>query len=177
MNEYRDGILLFDLTDQKVWSKAVKDTTGLKNYYEKNKANYMWDTRLDASIFSTKDPKVAQKVKNFLKSGLADNDILKEINTDSIKKVTLETGKYSRKDNKYIDGINWVPGIANDITTDTATVIIRVKSVIKPEPKTLNEARGLITADYQNYLEKIWIDFLKIKYPVVVNKDVLSQIK
>jgi peptidyl-prolyl cis-trans isomerase SurA len=177
MNEYRDGILLFDLTDQKVWSKAVKDTTGLKNFHEKNKADYMWDTRLEASIFTMKDPKTAQKVRNFLKSGLADEAVLKEVNSDSVKKVTFESGKYSRKDNKYIDAITWVPGIANDITSDSSTVIIRVKNVLKPEPKSLNESRGLITADYQNYLEKIWIAYLKTKYPVIVNKDVLSQIK
>ena len=177
MNEYRDGILLFDLTDQKVWSKAVKDTTGLKSFYEKNKANYMWDSRLEASVFTLKDPKLAQKVRNFLKSGLTDDAVLKEVNTDSVKKVTVENGKFSRKDNKYIDAITWTPGIANDIVTDSCTVIVRVANVLKPEPKSLNEARGIITADYQNYLEKIWIEYLKIKYPVVVNKDVLSQIK
>ncbi|MFL5752939.1 MAG: peptidylprolyl isomerase, partial [Bacteroidia bacterium] len=43
LQEYRDGILLFELTDRKVWSKAVKDTSGLKEFYEKNKNNYLWD--------------------------------------------------------------------------------------------------------------------------------------
>ena len=57
MNEYRDGILLFELTDEKVWSKAVKDTTGLEAYYEKNKTNFMWDTRVNATIYTCKDKK------------------------------------------------------------------------------------------------------------------------
>jgi len=177
MNEYRDGILLFDLTDQKVWSRAVKDTNGLKSYYQDHKNNYMWDERLDASIYTIKDPKMAQKVRNFIQSGLKDDAILKEMNVDTAKVVTVETGKYSKKDNKYIDAITWKPGISDDIPANPGVVIVNVNKVLIPDNKTLNEARGLVTNDYQNYLEKIWVDYLRHKYTVTVNKDVLAQIK
>jgi len=177
MNEYRDGILLFDLTDQKVWSKAVKDTTGLKAFYEKNKTNYMWETRIDASIYKLKKGNNIEKVKNFIKSGLADADILKEINTDSTQVLTIESGKFSKRDNKFLDGIAWVTGFSNDIVSDSTTQFIYIRKVLKPEPKALNEARGLITADYQNYLEKEWIKTLRTKYSVVVNREVLAKIK
>jgi peptidyl-prolyl cis-trans isomerase SurA len=180
MTEYRDGILLFNLTDEKVWSKAVKDTTGLKEFYEKNKSNYMWDTRLSATIFTLQNPKLAQKVKNFIKSGLSEEDIMKEVNTDSLKVLTFESGKFSKKENKFIDSIAWVPGISREFNVDPATsaiVFINVKQILKPEIKNLNEARGLITADYQNYLEKLWIQYLRQKYPVVLHKDVLVKIK
>jgi peptidyl-prolyl cis-trans isomerase SurA len=177
MTEYRDGILLFDLTDQKVWSKATKDTTGLKDFYEKNKTNYMWGDRLDASIYTLRDPKQAQKVRNFLQSGLSDADLLKEINIDTTKNLKIESGKYSRKENKYIDAIAWAPGLANNIPADPGVVIINVRKVLGPEIKTLNEARGLITNDYQNYLEKVWVEQLRQKYTVNVNKAVLAKIK
>lgn len=180
MTEYRDGILLFNLTDEKVWSKAVKDTTGLKEFYEKNKSNYIWDTRLSATIFTLQNPKLAQKVKNFIKSGLSEEDIMKEVNTDSLKVLTFERGKFSKKENKFIDSIAWVPGISREFKVDPATsaiVFINVKQILKPETKNLNEARGLITADYQNYLEKIWIQYLRQKYPVMLHKDVLVKIK
>jgi peptidyl-prolyl cis-trans isomerase SurA len=177
MTEYRDGILLFDLTDQKVWSKATKDTTGLKNFYESNKNNYMWDERLDATIYTLRNPKLAQKVRNFLQSGLADDALLKEINVDTTKNLKIESGKYTRKENKYIDAVNWAPGISNDIPADPGIVIVKVRNVLPAEVKTLNEARGLITNDYQNYLEKIWVEYLHNKYTVTVNKDILSRIK
>jgi len=177
MGEYRDGILLFDLTDQKVWSKAVKDTVGLEAFYQKNKNNYKWDTRLDASIYTITDAKAVQKVKNFIKSGLSDNDLLKEVNTDSVQVVTVESGKFSRKDNKLIDSIPWTPGFSNDIVKTGTTVFVNVQKILKPQIKELNEARGLITADYQNYLEKEWIASLRAKYPVEVKKDVLAKIK
>ncbi|MDP4281425.1 MAG: peptidylprolyl isomerase [Bacteroidota bacterium] len=177
MTEYRDGILLFDLTDQKVWSKAVKDTVGLKNFYEQNKNSYMWGPRVEATIFTVKNAAQAQKVRNFLKTGLKEEGILKEMNTDSLKVITFETGKYSRKDNKYVDEVSWVPGISNDIRIDSGIIIVNIKKVLNPEPKSLNEARGLITSDYQNYLEKAWIQKLRDKYPVVVNKNVLAKLK
>ena len=177
MTEYRDGILLFDLTDQKVWSKAVKDTVGLKEFYQKNKNNYMWETRLDASIYTVKEPKMVQKVKNFITSGLSDTDLLKEINTDSLKILTIESAKFSKKENKLIDSVAWKPGFSGDIITSGSTVFINVRKVLKPEIKELHEARGLITADYQNYLEKEWILALRAKYPVEVKRDVLAKIK
>lgn len=177
MTEYRDGILLFDLTDQKVWSKATKDTNGLKDFYELHKSNYKWEERLEASIYTIKNPSLAQKVRNFINSGLADDAILKEINVDTAKNLKIESGKYSKKENKYIDAVNWGPGLSNDIPANPGIVIVNVKKIVPPQNKTINEARGLITNDYQNYLEKIWVDYLKAKYKVTVNKEILSQIK
>ena len=177
MNEYRDGILLFDLTDQKVWSRATKDTTGLKNFYESHKNNYMWEERLEVTIYTIKDQKLAQKVRNFLLSGLTDDALLKEINIDTTKNLKIESGKYSRKENKFIDAVTWAPGLSNDIPANPGVVIVNARKVIPPEVKTLNEARGLITNDYQNFLEKIWVEYLRNKYTVVVNKDILSHIK
>jgi len=177
LSEYRDGILLFDLTDQKVWSKAVKDTTGLKTYYQKNKKNYMWDTRLNASIYTVKNPGLTEKIKAMILSGSADADILKAMNSDSLQVVTIESGKFSRNENKIIDSIPWTPGLSGDLQIDGATVFVYVRKKLKPETKELNEARGLITADYQNFLEKEWIASLRAKYPVVINKEVLEKIK
>ncbi|MBL7138109.1 MAG: peptidylprolyl isomerase [Bacteroidales bacterium] len=177
MNEYRDGILLFDLTDKNVWSKAVKDTSGLKTFYHNNKSNYMWGERIDASIYTAKNPEVAVTVRNFLSTGLSDDDILKEINTDTLKVLTIQSGKFSRKDHPVIEKIAWETGISEEVKTDDGVVFVNIREVLQPEQKELNEARGLITADYQNFLEAQWIKDLKKKYPVVVRKEVFAKIK
>jgi peptidyl-prolyl cis-trans isomerase SurA len=177
INEYHDGILLFDLTDKKVWSKAVKDTVGLEQFYEKNKNNYMWETRLDASIFTIKDASIVKSLKKLLKKGTADEQILAKFNTDSIQKVTVERKKFVKGENTNIDALEWKPGISDLITmADTTTAIIVVHKVVAPEPKLLNEIRGAMTADYQNFLEKEWISELRAKYPVIVNREVFNSI-
>jgi peptidyl-prolyl cis-trans isomerase SurA len=178
MREYHDGILLFDLTDQKVWSKAIKDTTGLKDFYEKNKNNYPWPERLDATIYSFTDAKALKSGRKLLKKGMAEDKILSRLNHDSTVVVTIEHKKYVKGDNKLIDGIAWVKGATTDMSIDsTHTGFVMVHAVVPPEPKLLNEAKGIITSDYQNYLEKEWIAMLRAKYPVNVDREVLKSIK
>lgn len=179
VKEYRDGILLFELTDQKIWSKAVKDSTGLEAYYNANKKNYMWDQRLDATIytFNTTSEDILSKARKAIKKGISDNELLEMINTDSTSVLSIDRRKYQKGDDPMIDEIDWKTGMATETATADKVTMIKVNEVVKPEIKKLNEARGIITADYQNFLEKQWIKDLRAKYPFEVNNEVLSSIK
>jgi peptidyl-prolyl cis-trans isomerase SurA len=181
MQEYRDGILLFDLTDKKVWSKAVKDTTGLKEFYEKNKNNYMWGERVDATIYVCSTDAVAEKVakliKNKAKKGYTNADILKMVNTESQLDLTIKEGKFTKEDNEDIAKATWKNGTTSIIKNEKNTAIVFINKVLAPAPKQLNEVRGLVTSDYQNFLEEEWVKALKAKYEVVVNKEVLKLVK
>ncbi len=178
MKEYRDGILLFELTDNMVWSKAVKDTIGLQAFYEKNKSNYLWEQRVNADVFTCANPKVAKIVRKMLLSGkYTDEMILKKANNTSQLNLSVYNGKYAKKDNALIDSIPWKAGLSADIYQNNSVIMVRINKIIDKEPKTLSEARGLITSDYQAFLEKEWIAQLKMKYPVVIDKDVFSTIK
>ncbi|MBK9283720.1 MAG: peptidylprolyl isomerase [Sphingobacteriaceae bacterium] len=179
LREYRDGILLFDLTDQKVWSKAVKDTVGLKEYYEKNKNNYLWKERADVTIYKCADEKVSKKVRKLLKAKKTEQQISDEINKSSQLNLNITTITYLKGENKDVDA-NWKEGIvATDIhdSNENKTLVIIVNKITPQTPKLLNECRGMVTADYQSYLETTWIDYLKKKYVVTINNDVLETIK
>ncbi len=176
LNEYRDGILLFDITDKMVWSKALKDTTGLKKFHDGNKNNYMWPERCDASIYTCVDAKVAKEVKKMIKDGRADKDIIAEINTKAPKSVVINSNLFVKKDNALVDA-NWKKGMSDEQTQDGGKVVfVNVRKIVGPEPKTLDEARGMITTDYQTYLMTQWLADLKAKYPVNVNQQILSQV-
>jgi peptidyl-prolyl cis-trans isomerase SurA len=179
MQEYHDGILLFDLTDRKVWSKAVKDTTGLKEYYESHQMDYMWGKRLSAAIITVLEPETVNldKVRELVSSGMEIDSLLNIFNSDTVTVVLAETGKYPKGDNKIIDAVKWKKGLSQNVDVADGIAFAYVYDVLKPEAKTLDEARGIITADYQNYLEKEWIKELKEKYPVVVNEEILSTLK
>ena len=178
MQEYRDGILLFELTDQKVWSKAVKDSTGSKAYYEKNKTNFMWDERAEASVYTCANEKVAAQVRGLMKKKKSEKDILAAANKDSQLNLQVETRVFSKGENEFVDK-NWNPGTSADIKSekDKKTIIIVTAKLLMPEPKSYLDSKGMVTADYQNYLEKEWIASLKAKYSVTVDKAVLSTIK
>lgn len=177
MKEYRDGILLFDLTDQMVWSKAVKDTTGLKEFHEKNKNKYLWQSRADAVIYTLANDAVAADFHKQLKKGkLPVDTIIARANRTTPNSITVKQGKFAKGDNEYVDKTPWVKGYGSDIKKNDQVILVEIKDVLPPQPKSLDEAKGLITADYQSYLEKNWIQELRSKYPVEVNEEVLKTI-
>ena len=176
IEEYHDGILLFNLTDEKVWSKAVKDTTGLKEFFNNHRDDYQWGERLDATIFEVKNANDVDTLRKFIENHMDDGEIAKKLDLDSITSVKIIPGKFERGDNKIIDQVNWIAGTTVEEKSDVEdlTVIIRIREILPSEPKKLNEARGLVTADYQNYLEQEWIKQLKEKYPVKIDQSVLD---
>ena len=179
MEEYRDGILLFDLMDKEVWSKAVKDTIGLEEFYEANKNNYLWGKRAEATIYSITKAEDVARVKAILETGLTDEALLEKLDQDSIRSVRIKKGKFERGDNNYVDMISWEAGLSDELKTnvDKMSVFVRIHQVLEPEPKALNEARGLITSDYQTALEQQWVNRLREKYPVSVNQKVFDKVK
>ncbi len=179
MKEYRDGILLFDLMDQKVWSKAVKDTTGLKAFHAQNENNYMWAKRLNTTIYTITDERELEKASKIIKKYDDDFEIRDAFAADSLRAVRIQPGKFEEGDNKFVDMADWKPGLYGPFKSDVDrfSVFVRVREVLAVQPKALNEARGLITSDYQNHLEKQWMEELRAKYPVKVNQKVFDKVK
>ncbi len=176
MQEYRDGILLFDLTDKKVWSKAVKDSSGLVAFHASNKNNYMWDRRCDAIIYTCANEDIASKTRKLLKKKMTMVEILTTINKDSQLNLNTKDGKFVKGENEIIDSIVWQKGLSANMQKNNSVVFVDVINILEPAPKSLDEAKGIITADYQNHLEKEWIKQLRAKYPVVVKEDVLNSL-
>ena len=181
LQEYREGILLFDLTNAKVWNKAVEDTVGLQNFYNSNINNYKWEERVDASIYSCIDLETAKSVKKAIhkkhRGNIKNAEILIKENEGAPLSLQINTKKFVKGENKYIDSIEWKVGISKDIkTSDGSYIIIDINEVIEPSSKTLNENRGKVISDYQNILEKEWVFSLKEKYEVKLNKEVLYKL-
>lgn len=175
MKEYRDGILLFELTNEKVWNKAIKDTAGLKAYYETIKTNYMWPERVKADIYTINDPSQAKKVLKVLDKKGKDA-VLAKFNKEGEKPVvSVKSGVYSKNDNNLVDN-NWKAGIGELVEKDGEAKFVHVTEVMAPTPKSLSEAKGFIVSDYQEYLEKEWIKDLRNKYQVKVNQPVLNSL-
>ncbi len=177
MQEYHDGILLFNLTDEKVWTKAVKDTVGLEKYFSEHRTEYMWGERVDATVYHIRDKKDVPLVKTIIEQNENDGDIAQVLDRDSIKSVRIIPDTYEKGDDKYVDQVAWEKGTIKEIESDVEdrVTFVKIRNVRLPSGKQLNEARGLVTADYQAYLEEEWVEQLKAKYPVVINQEVLTE--
>lgn len=177
MQEYHDGILLFNLTDELVWSKAVRDSTGLDAFYQKNKDNYKWDKRVDAITYSAVNEKVANEVMKMIKEGVETKKIMEEINKSSQLNLRYAKRKFLKGDDEIVDQMEWEKGISKTVSSNGRVHFVDIKEVIEPTYKTLDDSKGLITSDYQNYLEKEWIKSLRSTYKYTLDKKVLKELK
>ena len=179
VQEYRDGILLFDLMDREVWDKAVKDTTGLKEFHAQHTDKYMWEERALATIVTVTREESLPKVKALINEGTPLDSLRSVLSRDSINYVYVRKGYYQHGDNQYVDQAEWKVGANKEIpsTVDQSTVLVYIRELRDPEPKTLREARGLVTSDYQVELEENWVKMLKEKYPVSVDEKVLEKVR
>ena len=179
VQEYRDGIMLFNLMDIEVWNKAVKDTTGLMEFHERNAAKYMWNDRVYATLVTVNRPESLPKVMALIEEGTPLDSLRSFIMRDSIPNTLVRKGFFQKGDNQFVDQTEWKEGVVHQIpsTVDKSTVIVCIREVHKPEQKTLKEAKGLVTSDYQTELEGKWIEALRAKYPVKVDEKVLEEVR
>lgn len=194
IKEFSDGVLIFSITDQMVWNKSLIDTLGLQKYFAENQQKYNWNKRASVTLWNidadkSETSKVEKILKKAVRKGWTNAEVKEKlsrklkIKEDVDKKIVFKWGKYEKGDNKIVDDLFW-----SDITQEKGTVklyenkgkkimFLILDSWLDVEPKNLDECRGLVTSDYQSYLEKQWIESLRTKYQYKVYQDVYNTIK
>ena len=174
VQEYHDGIILYEVMSDKVWNKAVKDTTGLKAYYETQKTKYMWPDRIDATIFICASVDVSQRVYKMLKKKKNNSKVILEaINKESELNLDVKMNKYIQKSIPYLKGRSFNTGRNEGYEFEDKYYVVVVNEALPSMPKELKEIKGAVISDYQNHLEKYWMKDLVEKYPVRIYDNVL----
>jgi peptidyl-prolyl cis-trans isomerase SurA len=178
MREYEEGMLLFEAAKIAVWDRANTDTVGLEQYYNTTlKGKYKWDDRARVSLYTLKtdDPEVLKKVTE-MAAKKPTADVLKKFNKKT-EVITVMERTYEKGKNKDLENL-WKAGSLTPAKTDAGTKTAsfsKVEEIIPPTPKALNEPRGYAVADYQDYLEKQWIESLRKEYKVEINQAELEK--
>jgi len=178
VQEYHDGILLFSLMENQVWNKAVEDTLGLQNYYERNKESYMWSDRVKALVVTCQRKDNVEDIKKMINEDIA-IDSLRAFFKETKAQASARLSFYQKGDNVNVDATEWTVGAMKEFPSkvDNSTQIIKIIEVRQPEPKTFKEARGVVTSGYQAELEVQWLEQLREKYPVTINEKLLEKVK
>ena len=177
MREYREGILLFEATKMEVWDKASEDSLGLVAFYEANKSNYNWEERATVTryVIDTRSGTDPNTVIAYAKQNGPDATLVKF----GEAALQLETDNYELNRLSEMEMLEPKVGstsiVKNDLRAGTAT-FFKVEALLPPAPKALDEARGYVIADYQDELERRWVETLRAQYPVKVNKKILNKI-
>ena len=186
LQEYRDGILLFDIMEQRVWSKAMEDSVRLQQFFEAHREDYRWKERAKATIVDAESEKVLNEVKQALEkeklplSESARLELEKKFTQTSpltlqIHQNTYEEGASRTEAESVIDQVEWKPG-EYTVENKGRFYYIVVDEILPPQLKSLAEIKGIVIADYQNYLDQQWIAQLRQKYPVDIQENVLQQV-
>ena len=178
INEYHDGILLFEISNQKVWERSSTDVEGITKFFKKNKRDYAWDEpHYKGHIIMCKDEEtmnIAQQIVKKCHRDSIESYLYTRMN-DSIQYVKVERGLYVQGENPIIDKYVFDTG-DYEPTEDYPYVFVAGK-MLKKLPETYTDVRGAVTSDYQNYLEERWIKDMRKKYSIWIDETVLNNIK
>ena len=179
VQEYHDGILLFDLMDKQVWKKAEIDTAGIRLYYDEHKDEYMWGKRVKTILITVNNDESLARAEELINMDITVDSIKSVVKAEGLKGVKVKSPFFQQGDDVDIDETVWKAGTVRVIpsTVDNTTKLIKILEVRKPEPKTYKETRGIIISAYQTKLEEDWVNELENKYPVVVNEKILNKVR
>ena len=176
INEYRDGMLLFEISNRKVWEGASKDTTGLQKQFEANRSKYSWDKpHFKGIILSANSDSTAQAVKAMIPTLGADT-LTQTLHKQFGNKIKMERyTPVAKGENAVIDDV--VFGVSQKEKDAKYPVAFVLEGGVINQPESYTDVKGQVTSDYQEILEKEWLESLEKKYPVKVNKNVLKMVK
>lgn len=176
IKDFKEGNLLFEIMDKKVWGKAVSDTKGLNNFYAKRKSTYQWNESVLAYTITAPSKEIADKIRS---------EYIKDRSTINIRKlyseiILIDSGRYEALDLNIDKNNNISTGFVSETSLNESdrsySFLIIVKKYNDPSLKTFEESKAVLINDYQQYLDDIWISILKKKYPVVINQSTLNSI-
>jgi peptidyl-prolyl cis-trans isomerase SurA len=176
LNEFKDGNLLFEIMQRKVWDKAASDSVGLLNFYNQHKEKYTWNKSADAIIFSANNVNTATNAIQILAKGNSWKDVINEYPSA----LQADSARFELAQLPVNNLVDFSEGLITDpvINKNDGTVVFVKIIKLYPENQQRNfeDARGIVTNDYQSFLEKKWIVELKKQYPVHIDEKVFSKL-
>lgn len=178
IQEYHDGLLLYDIANRTVWQKAQQDSVGQDNFFRRHRDKYRWDApRFKGIAYCTRQQDDVQRVKDALRDVPFDKwvEVLRNtFNNDSVLRIRAEKGLFTEGMNALVDKeVFGKDTIAKPVKDYPFTAVFGRKL---SAPEDVDDVRADVTADYQEEMEKQWVDALRKRYKVKVDESVLKTV-
>jgi peptidyl-prolyl cis-trans isomerase SurA len=177
MEEYRDGLLLFDLMEKEIWDRAKTDTIGLNKFYDDHKMENMWKKRVDITVTSSTKEDMIKKARALLKKNTEPQAIKDKLNVNNVINVMTNSGVFEEGSDALPKSMKYTLGVSEIFKEGEYYFVTNIKKIIPEDVKTLEECKGKIVNEYQQSLEQHWVDDLKNEFTVSINKDVFENLK
>ena len=179
LNEYHDGILLFDISNEKVWERATKDTEGLEAFFQANREKYRWDKpRFKGTLIWATSDSMMQDIKAVLGNtdiNIAPDSLAHMLRKQFGRNIKVERVMAAKGESPAVDYLAFSGKKPEQKSKWTAVTVFNGK--LMEQPETAADIRGHVTTDYQNELERQWIASMRDRYKVKINKKLLKKVK
>jgi peptidyl-prolyl cis-trans isomerase SurA len=176
LEEFKEGNMLFEVMERRVWAKASADSIGLRQYYNEHKTSYTWNASADAVLFSCSNATVAKDATQ----KIAEGKNWKDLTNENSAQIQADSGRYELSQVPASDKAGFKPGLITEpvINSGDGTAVFSMIIRLYPgnQQRSFEDARGFVINDYQNFMEKKWIEELKKKYPVKINDKVYQSL-
>jgi peptidyl-prolyl cis-trans isomerase SurA len=180
MNEFHDGILLFDVSSKNVWNKVQEDSAGLRNYYQGHKTEYLSKRSIEAKLYSLRvsngAKQLASAYRKYSRKSNTDGRLYAKFNRKGDTLLTITERKWIEGDDAEIDRVKWITGV-HSLMKNSSPALLVILKVNEPEPLPFNEVQADMISGYQDWLTDEWIRQLKGKYPVKVDVRIFDEVK
>ncbi|WP_309613845.1 peptidylprolyl isomerase [Flavobacterium sp.] len=177
MEEYRDGLLLFDLMEKEIWDRAKTDTLGLKKFYDEHKMEHMWKKRVEVTIASSTKQDMIKKAQAFLKKNEKPQAIKDKLNVENVINVMTNSGVFEEGSDGLPKTMKYNPGVSDVFKEGEYYFVTKVDKVMPAGVKTIEECKGKLINEYQQYLEQSWVSDLKKEFTIKVNQEAFDRVK
>lgn len=164
LREYYEGILLFEIMEKEVWSRASADSVGQRQYYQANTGQYQSGERTRGVVYSASSDSGFPALRELITAG----DERKIQEYAIAQKIRIEAGIFQKTEKEIFGKINWAPGVYT-VENKGMYYLAWLKQVLPPGVMPFEEARPAVISDFQSATEKKWLEQLRKKYPVKVN--------
>lgn len=176
VKEYHDGMLLFEVSNRKVWEKAAMDKEGLEKFFNANRSDYSWNApHVKGYLIQTQSAEISDSISDALKSVPAE-EIMKFVRENYPETARVERVLAQKGDNPLVDALIF-GGSPVDTSNSKFPYSFLYDYKVIDQPEEAADVRAQVTSDYQNELEQEWVRNLREKYPVKVNEKEFNKMK
>ena len=176
LKEYEEGLLLFDIMENKIWKGAQLDSIGLKSYYNENTSKFKSNSKITATIARSNKKKKLKAVKKMWSQGFSTDAISQKLN-ERDQALIFSSGDFEIDSPLIPKNMVFNKGISEIYSLDDNYVLLNISNIETPQILSFEDAKGAVISKYQIVLESKWLETLRNKYPIVINEKILSDLK
>lgn len=176
LKEYEEGLLLFDIMQDKIWNGAKNDSISLLEHYENNKTKFVTPAKITGTIARSKKKSTLKKTIKMWADGRTNDDITTVLNTKR-QQLILSTGSFEINDPLLPKKVKFSEGISSFFPINDSYVVLNISAQVPEKVQSFEASKGAVISSYQTELEKRWIETLRAKFDISINKNALDTLK